>query len=212
MSGQMVARTGRYKWMTFGALLVMALGLFLLSTMTRDTPVPLLWGYMLITGLGVGPTFAVFTLIVQNSVAVAQLGTATANLTFFQQVGGTVGLAITGSIFSSSLRDQVPTQLLTAELPSEVTTAMASGGLDPNLFTSVGDLGGKILGSLPTDLRALFEPHIGGIVEAIYRAFSIATANTFTLGIVTALVAAGLVSLLKERKLELVEGAPTMMG
>jgi len=210
MSGQIVARTGRYKWMTFGALVVMALGLFLLSTMTRDTPVPQLWLYMLITGLGVGPTFAVFTLIVQNSVAISQLGTATANLTFFQQVGGTVGLAITGSIFASSLRDQVPTQLLAADLPPEVTGAIASGGLDANLFTSVGDLEGKILGSLPADVRALFEPHIGAIVEAIYRAFSIATANTFTLGIVTALVAAGLVSLLKERKLELVEGAPPM--
>ena len=121
MSGQIVARTGRYKWLIFGALIVMAIGLFLLSTMTRDTPVPQLWLYMLITGLGVGPTFAVFTLIVQNSVPVQQLGTATANLTFFQQVGGTVGLAITGSIFASALRDQIPRQLATANLPPEVT-------------------------------------------------------------------------------------------
>jgi EmrB/QacA subfamily drug resistance transporter len=210
MSGQIVARTGRYKWMIFGALIVMAIGLFLLSTMTRETPIPQLWLYMLITGLGVGPTFAVFTLIVQNNVPVQQLGSATSNLTFFQQVGGTVGLAITGSIFASALTNQVPVQLAAANLPPEVTSAMAGGGLDPNLFTSVGDLGGKILGSLPADARALFEPYIGAIVEAIYRAFSIATANTFTLGIVTALIAAGLVSLLKERRIEAVEGGVPM--
>ena len=62
---------------------------------------PVLWGWMFVTGLGVGPTFAVFTLIVQNGVPVERLGTATSNLTFFQQVGGTVGLAITGTIFGS---------------------------------------------------------------------------------------------------------------
>ena len=42
------------------------------------------------------------------------------------------------------------------------------------------------------------EPFLPGIVDAIYQAFSIAVASTFTLGIVAAAVAAGLVLLLKE--------------
>ena len=85
-----------------------ALGLYLLSTMQADTPIPVLWAYMFVTGIGVGPTFAVFILIVQNSVPVARLGAASSSLTFFQQVGGTVGLAITGTIFASTLAEQVP--------------------------------------------------------------------------------------------------------
>jgi len=210
-SGQIVARTGRYKMLIFGALVVMAVGLFLLSTMTRDTSIPLLWLYMLITGLGVGPTFAVFTLIVQNSVPIAQLGTATSNLTFFQQVGGTVGLAITGTIFASTLTEQFPKQLASANLPPEVTGAMAGGAFDSNLLTTVGNLGDKILAALPVDVKPLFEPHIDAIVEAIFRAFSVATASTFTLGIVLSLIAAGLVLLLKEKKMGAMEpGAPTM--
>jgi hypothetical protein len=72
------------------------------------------------------------------------------------------------------------------------------GGLDANVFTRVGDLGQTILGSLPADARAQVEPFIAAIVAAIYRAFSMATANTFTVGIVTALLAAGLVLLLRE--------------
>ena len=63
---------------------------------------------MFVAGIGIGPTFAVFTFVVQNSVPIARLGTATSNLTLFQQVGGTVGLAVTGTIFASVLRDQVP--------------------------------------------------------------------------------------------------------
>ena len=66
------------------------------------------------------------------------------------------------------------------------------------------------------------EPFIDAIVDAIYRAFSIATANTFTVGIVTALIAAGLVLLFKERKMGATEwstspepgaaGAPSSAG
>ena len=95
-SGQIVSRTGRYRLLMFGALVVMAIGLFMLSHLRADTPIPVLWAWMFVTGLGVGPTFAVFTLIVQNSVPVERLGTATSNLTFFQQVGGTVGTGAHG--------------------------------------------------------------------------------------------------------------------
>ena len=99
-SGQIVGRTGRYRLLIFGALVAMAVGLFMLTHLRADTPLPVLWAWMFMTGLGVGPTFAVFPLVVQNNVPVRQIGTATSNLTFFQQVGGTVGLALTGTIFA----------------------------------------------------------------------------------------------------------------
>ena len=60
-SGQIVSRTGRYRLLIFGALVVMAVGLFMLSHLEADTPIPVLWAWMFVTGLGVGPTFAVFT-------------------------------------------------------------------------------------------------------------------------------------------------------
>src|SRR4030095_13109066 len=112
----------------FGALTVMAIGLWMLSHLEATTPLPVLWGWMFVTGLGVGPTFAVFTLIVQNGVPVARLGTATSNLTFFQQVGGTVGLAITGTIFGSRLIEELPGQLASAGVPAEVAGAVTAGG------------------------------------------------------------------------------------
>jgi len=77
-SGQIVARTGRFRALIVFALLMMAIGLFGLSTMRVDTPIPILWAWMFVTGLGVGPTFAVFILIVQASIPVAQLGTGRA--------------------------------------------------------------------------------------------------------------------------------------
>ena len=96
----------------------MAVGLFMLTHLRADTPIPVLWAWMFVTGLGVGPTFAVFTLIVQNSVPVERLGTATSNLTFFQQVGGTVGLALTGTIFATTLAEELPRQLAAGGRPA----------------------------------------------------------------------------------------------
>ena len=196
-SGQIVSRTGRYRLLTFGALVVMAIGLFMLSRLEADTPIPVLWAWMFVTGLGVGPTFAVFTLIVQNHVPVERLGTATSNLTFFQQVGGTVGLAITGTIFATTMSEELPRQLTAAGLPPEVGAGLAGGGgLDA--LTGVGDLGEAILAAVPEAAREQIAPLVPVIVDAIYTAFSIATAATFVVGIGAAIVAAGLVLFLRE--------------
>jgi EmrB/QacA subfamily drug resistance transporter len=191
LSGQLVARTGRYKALIVGALVVLAFGLFLLTQIRPDTPGPLVWLWMGVAGLGIGPSLAVFTLVVQNSVPVRQLGTATSNLTLFQQVGGTVGLAITGSIFGSVLLDEVPPRLEAAGVPSEFATGFSSGGGSAlNDLSGVGDLGSRILRDVPVPFRDQVEPMIPDIVAAIHEAFSIATGATFVLGIATALLAA----------------------
>jgi EmrB/QacA subfamily drug resistance transporter len=197
-AGQIVARTGRYKALMVGALLVMAAGLFMLSNLRADTPIPVLWLWMFVTGIGVGPSFAVFTLIVQNSVPVEKLGTATSNLTFFQSVGGTVGLAITGALFGTTLIEETPRRLAAAELPPELLAGFAGSGFRPDQAAGVGDLGDSILAQVPDAFKAQVEPFIPAIVGAIDQAFSIATANTFLIGIVATLLAAGLVAMLKE--------------
>ena len=169
----------------------MAVGLWLLSNLHADTPIPILWAWMFVAGIGIGPTFAVFTLVVQNSVPVARLGTATSNLTFFQQVGGTVGLAVTGTIFASVMRDQVPLQMVAKQVPPEIIQQVLS--TVGAALTSVGDLAGTIVQAVPGA-----EPLIDAIVAGIYEAVSLATANTFLVGIVAAIIAAAVVLLLRE--------------
>ena len=194
VSGQIVARTGRYKSIIFVALLFLALGLFLLTNLRTETDAPLVWLWMAITGIGIGPAFAVFTLAVQNNVPPVELGTATSGLTLFQQVGGTVGLALTGSVFGSVLLDEMPKQITAAGVPPELAGQFAQGGSQAlNNLSGVGDLGTKILASLPVDAQAQVKPLIPLIVQGIHQAFSIATAATFVIGIGAALVGALLV-------------------
>lgn len=191
LSGQIVARTGRHKTLIVAALVTTSLGLFLLTNLRADTPNPLIWLWMAVAGLGIGPTFAVFTLVVQNAVPVRSLGAATSSLTLFQQVGGTVGLAIVGSLFGSVFTDEVPGQLVSAGVPQQFADAFASGGNDAlNQIGGVGDLGAAILAATPEAFRPVVEPIIPNIVAGIHQAFSIATSATFAVGIVTTLIAA----------------------
>jgi EmrB/QacA subfamily drug resistance transporter len=198
-SGQLVARTGSYKPLALGAPVVLAFGLFLLSGLRADTPLPLLWTWMFVTGLGVGPMFAVFTLVVQGSVPPRQIGTATSSLTLFQQIGGSVGLAVAGTVFGSRLLEELPRQLAASALPPQVVDGFARSGPSAlRELSGVGDIGQAILAGVPVAARAQIEPFVPEIVSAIHRAFSFATAGTFTFGIAAAVAAIAVVLFLRE--------------
>jgi hypothetical protein len=147
-----------------------------------------------ITGLGIGPAFAIFTLVVQNNVPVHELGTGTSSVTLFQQVGGTVGLAVTGSIFGSVLLEEIPNQMEAVGVPAAFADQFAAGGASSlNQLSGLGDLGAAILAQVPPAFQAQVEPFIPAIVSAIHTAFSIATSATFSIGVVTSVLAAAVV-------------------
>ncbi len=195
VSGQLVSRTGRYKWLTVGAILVMAAGLTMMTQLRADTPLPALWFWMFVTGVGVGPTLATFTIIVQNAVPFHMLGVATSNLTFFRQIGGSVALAITGTILGTTFAEKIPTELTSVGVPQQIASQFATGGggagVDFNQLSGVGvDLGKLILADIPSQFQSLVAPFIGQIVQGIHQAFSLAVAQTFYIGIAAAVVAA----------------------
>jgi EmrB/QacA subfamily drug resistance transporter len=198
VSGQIVARVGRYKVLMFGSLLVLAAGLFMLTNLRADTDRRTLWFWMVIAGLGIGPSFAVFTLIVQNAVESSCVGVATASLTFFQQIGGTIGLTIAGTVFAGRMVTEVPAQLANAGVPPQVVAQFSSGSGGSIDLTGTGDLGKHILASLPAQAQATIAPLIPSIVDGIHQAFSIALASTFWVGIIGALVGAAAVAFLQE--------------
>jgi EmrB/QacA subfamily drug resistance transporter len=196
MSGQIVARTGKYKILMLVSLVMLAVGLALMTQLTAETPRPVLWFWMVIAGLGIGPSFAVFTLVVQNSVNAARIGVATASLTFFQQIGGTIGLTLAGSLLATRLVTEIPKQLVAAGVPQQVVDGFAGGGgVD---LTGTGDLGQRILASVPPAQQPQIAPLIPAIVHAIYEAFSVAIAATFWVGVVGAVIAVIAVAFMHE--------------
>jgi len=205
-AGQLVARRGRYKSLILGAILLVAAASVLLTNIKADTDPWVLRLWMFLAGLGVGPTLSVFTIVVQNAVPFKFLGAATSNLTFFRQVGGSVGLALVGSYFGGQLVTTIPTEL---------AKAAPVGTFDP-FFTAIGgnlsqltNVGGKfdqaLISLIPVQyLDAFFNAIKAGIADAI--------GSIFWLSVVASLVAFVAATLIEEIPLRGgAKGAPAEM-
>ncbi len=114
--GQLLSRTGRYRWLALGGLSLMAVGMGLLATMDEGTSYPVIVANMIVVGVGLGTTFPIFTLVVQNSLPYRQLGVGTASVQFFRSVGGTLGAAIMGSVLAGRFGAEL-LPLLPSEIP-----------------------------------------------------------------------------------------------
>ncbi|HEY6887631.1 MAG TPA: MDR family MFS transporter [Solirubrobacter sp.] len=104
VSGQVIARTGRYRPFPIAGTAIAAFGLWLLSSLDETTGTGVAAFHMLILGLGLGLVMQVLVLVVQNSVPYDMLGVATSGSTLFRSIGGSLGTAILGAIFSGRLR------------------------------------------------------------------------------------------------------------
>jgi EmrB/QacA subfamily drug resistance transporter len=214
-AGILVSRTGRYKALILGGLAVMSVGLVLMSQIRADTPLPVLWVWMFITGLGIGPTLSVFTIVVQNAVPMRALGVATSNLTFFRQIGGSIGLALLGTVFGNRLTEELPNQLVASGVPQQMVDQFAgqgSGGSATGLIQVGGDLGATILAQVPAAFRPAVEPLIPNIVLGIQQAFSLAIASVFLIGAGTTIAALAAALFMKELPLRKTFGKPTEAG
>jgi EmrB/QacA subfamily drug resistance transporter len=107
VSGRVISRTGRYRPFPIAGTAVMTLGLVLLSRLDTTTSTLAADLYLLVLGLGLGLVMQVLVLAVQNAVAYEVLGAATSGVTLTRGIGGALGAAVFGTIFSTRLRDQL---------------------------------------------------------------------------------------------------------
>ncbi|GAA4736257.1 MDR family MFS transporter [Phytohabitans rumicis] len=114
ISGTVVSRTGYYKAFPIAGMAVMAVGLYLMSTMDTDTGAWLESLYMLVLGAGIGLAMQVLTIVVQNTVPYAQLGTATSGVTFFRTLGSSFGTAVFGTLYGNELEPNLRAALAQA--------------------------------------------------------------------------------------------------
>jgi MFS family permease len=125
-SGQLIARTGRYRiFPIIGSILMLtALGLF--SLIGADTP---LWKTMLIMvvmGLGLGGNMQPMITAVQNAVSPREIGVATSSVTFFRSMGGTLGTAIFLSVLFNVVGGKINSAYQTAQGTPEFQQAVAA--------------------------------------------------------------------------------------
>ena len=110
-SGQLITRTGRYKPFPIVGTMITAIGMGLLSQLGASTSTLYTLGAMVIVGLGLGMTMQVLVLASQNAVDYRLLGVATSGSTLSRQVGGSIGVAVFGTIFVNRLDSELASRL-----------------------------------------------------------------------------------------------------
>ncbi|MFO7544132.1 MAG: MDR family MFS transporter [Trueperaceae bacterium] len=122
LSGQLVSRFGHYRRLILIGTTILFVAVFLLSRMEPDISFARVTLYMVITGLGIGPTMPLYTLAIQNAVDVRRLGQATSASQFFRQIGGAIGTAILGTVLTVTL-----TSAFAQNLPTQPAGGAATG-------------------------------------------------------------------------------------
>ncbi len=155
-SGQIISKTGKYRFFPIAGSAVMTLGMFLLHLMGVGSSAFEDAIYMLILGMGIGGVMQVLVIIVQNGVPHSELGVATSGATFFRSIGGSFGTAIFGAIFSNVLVGNLASHLHGLSLPHGFSSADATPAL---------------LGHLPA---AVHQGFVAGYAESIQTVFLVA--------------------------------------
>jgi len=110
ISGQLISRWGRYKIFPILGTAIGTIGLALLTQVGADTSRLVISLDLLVVGLGLGMVMQVLVLVVQNAVPYEDLGVATSGATLFRFVGGSLGTAVLGAIFSNRLGARLAAQ------------------------------------------------------------------------------------------------------
>ncbi|QGY31639.1 MDR family MFS transporter [Pantoea cypripedii] len=152
VSGRVISRTGKYRLFPIAGTLLATIGMGLMTTLTLDAPVWHIYLFSSILGMGMGMVMQVLVLAVQNTVTPDSIGVATSSVTLFRSVGGSIGVALFGAVFSQVLKSGL-TKLVDKgiELPRS---------LDPDAIHH-----------LALDVQT---PYLQAFVDAVHAAFQMA--------------------------------------
>ncbi len=186
ISGQIVSRTGRYRYLIIGGATAMMAGTFLLATLGVNTQTAVIYLFMIPVGAGVGLSMPIITIVVQNALPYRVLGTVTSATQFFRSIGSTIGVAIFGSILTTRLASEIPNRL-----PGEVRTALPAASLktvqDPKVLLS--PVGGDQLAAAFRPVGQDANRLLGLTTEALRHAFAASLSDLFLIGGAVAIIA-----------------------
>ena len=143
-SGQIIARTGRYRQFPIIGTAMLAGGFLYLTFIKVGDSYWFIAGAMLLIGLGLGPLMQTLTIASQNSVGLRDMGVATSASTFFRQIGGTLGTAVLISllftVFPTNIKAQLTdTPTLTSALDAALTPSVASAPGNKQIMKQIYD-------------------------------------------------------------------------
>ncbi|GAB1689083.1 MDR family MFS transporter [Krasilnikovia sp. M28-CT-15] len=168
IAGRLITRSGRVRPYIVAGSIILVAGFAALGTIDHETSLTLVGAAMFVVGVGVGMTMQNLVLAVQNTVALKDIGAASATVAFFRSLGGTMGVSVLGAILAHRVTDRV-------------THDLAAIGIHPT-----GDSGGGSLnlGALPEPIRHIIRAAYGDATGHIF----LISAGIAAVGVLAALL------------------------
>ncbi|MFC8731821.1 MDR family MFS transporter [Luteimicrobium sp. NPDC057192] len=126
--GNLIARTGRYKYFMVTGGVLLTGGLLLMSTIDYQTSFVTLSVFLFVVGVGTGMLMQNLVLAVQNTLDVHEIGSGTATVAFFRTLGGAIGVSVLGAVLNTKVTDSIAAGLAHLGIDS-----MGSGGALPEI-------------------------------------------------------------------------------
>ncbi len=132
LTGQMIARTGRYKWFMVASMGGALVGMYPLTTVSADTRPWVAAGYLTVVGFAMGLSQHAVTLAAQNTAPPKDLGVVTSTVGLLRNSGVWFGTAVFGAILNARLVGE-----LADRLPADQMVGIDPGAMSPD---RVGEL------------------------------------------------------------------------
>ncbi|WP_323766324.1 MDR family MFS transporter [Marinovum sp.] len=153
LAGRVMSRTGRYRWMPVVSTALLALAMLSLSTLAPGSSLWQVTLSMVLVGLGLGPVFSIGIAAIQNAVPREMLGVGTASANMFRLIGGSVGTAAFGALFSTNLARNL------------------GGDLAAGAGTGIGSISAEMVSQMPAAAQSAVYT---GFSDALHPVFWIA--------------------------------------
>ncbi len=205
ISGQLIARTGKYRFIALTGATLLVLSLLWLSTITPATTHVQLLQHMVALGISLGLTMPVFTIAVQNAFDRSKMGVVTASTQLARSVGGTVGTAVLGAVFNNTLAQKSAS--LTSTAYAQASAGRGIDATNPNVIQGLLSTEGQTkvhaaLGALPQPAQAGATQAFTDFTNQARDIFASSVGHLFLIGAVVASVALIVTLFLKEIPLQ----------
>ncbi|MDK8183480.1 MDR family MFS transporter [Paenibacillus sp. UMB4589-SE434] len=195
MTGRWITVSGKYKRYALLGLPIMIAGMLIMAYMNSVTMAVIA---MIVFGLGLGFGMPVFSLTVQNAVIPAELGVATASSQLFRNLGGTIGIAVMGTIMSTSLKSNLESAAVSGHAIDMTKLDPAVAGQLKEFANPEMLLNQPKLQELQQTLPEQMQPLLTKMIDMMRDALSSSLTTVFLAGTALLVVALVLVFFLRE--------------
>lgn len=194
ISGRITSSTGKYKIFMVVGTGITALAYLYLSQITVDWAIWQISIGMVFMGLGIGQLMQTLTIASQNATPASDIGVATSSVTFFRQMGGTLGVALFLSILFSEVKSK------SQQIVDGITDAIR---LNPTLLENpanqvILDQGQGSIDSMITNDSSFLEVISQELAYPVKAAFAESSATVFLLASLIMAVAFAISFFVKE--------------